>query len=248
MTQEVLKEAIEFTEKRVLKLHFEKGNKYHSVSLAVYCSLIELSKSFCRLSENALRAGALTLYRSFLEYFVDLKNLSLDQKYIYILELDHAKTKQRQFKSAQKDNPYCSSLKPLSSQQLPKLKTEISGLKKKLKINRVMIKDKFKKAKMLYEYEGLYSFLCSESHCNLSGLIDRHYRLSEDGTQVEVMAYNYEKKESDIFYFTNMANYLILSGELICTITQNEMVSEFQEYRDSIIQRAKKNRGQTTFV
>ena len=238
MKQEVLNEAIEFSEERALKLKFEKGNKYHSISVAVYCSLIELSKSFCRLSENALRARALTIFRSFLEYYVDLINLHDDNKYVFVLEFDDAKSKQRQFKAAQKNNPYCSTLKPIASQQLPKLKTEISNLKKKIEANNFSIKDKFKKAKKIHEYEGLYSFLCCESHCSLSGLIDRHYRLSDDGTHVEIMAYNYEIKESDIFYFANMAYFLIISGELICGITKNDMLSEFQQYRQKLIQKA----------
>ena len=238
MKQEVLKKAIQFSEERALKLQFEKGNKYHSISLAVYCSLIELSKSFWLLSENALRAGALTLFRSFLEYHVDLINLQNDEKYVYVLEFDDAKSKQGKLKAANKDNPYCRTLKPMAPQELSKLKKQISDLKKKIKSDKFSIKDKFKKAKKILEYEGLYPFLCCESHCSLSGLTDRHYRLSDDGTHVEIMAYNYEIKESDIFYFANMAYFLIISGELICGITKNAMLSEFQQYRQELQQKA----------
>jgi hypothetical protein len=239
MNLEVLKEAIEFSNKYILKLEFEPNSKYHILSLGIYCSLIELAKSFQILSPDAIRPGALTLYRSFLEYYVDIKNLSLDAGYIQILELDDAKTKKKQLDLSSKGNIYYSSLSTFVDERLPKYKLEISNLQTSLKKKSFSIKDKFIKANMREEYEGLYSYLCCEAHCSLSGITDRHFRVSEDQSRIEVMAYNYEKNESDIFFLANMANILVHAGELICSIINNILITDFQDYREQIIQSSK---------
>lgn len=239
MSPEVLIKAIEFSSKNILEFKFEQNNKYHTVSLGIYCSLIELAKSFQLLVPDAIRAGALTLYRSFIEYYVDLKNLSLDEKYIYILELDDAKTKKKRLDLSSKGNIYYKSLSTFVDEGLPKLKLEISNLQSSLNKKSFSIKDKFIKANMKEVYDGLYSYLCCEAHCSLSGIIDRHFRLSEDRSHIEVLAYNYNEDENDMFFFVNMANNLIHAGELICSITNNELITEFQVYRDQIIQSTK---------
>ncbi|WP_457934974.1 DUF5677 domain-containing protein [Pseudoalteromonas sp. SCSIO 43210] len=50
--------------------------------MGTYCTLIELSESFYTLVQTQNYTGSLSLYRSFIENFVVLKNLKLNYLYV----------------------------------------------------------------------------------------------------------------------------------------------------------------------
>ncbi|KQA14610.1 DUF5677 domain-containing protein [Vibrio metoecus] len=77
MSSEVLIKAIEFANEHVVQLEMENNYKYHAYSVGLYCSLIELAQSFEVLTRDYVHTGALVLFRSFIEHYVDLKKLAV---------------------------------------------------------------------------------------------------------------------------------------------------------------------------
>ncbi|TBT15689.1 hypothetical protein D5E83_23965 [Vibrio parahaemolyticus] len=124
MSSEVLKKAIEFANEHVVQLEMKNNYKYHAYSVGLYCSLIELSQSFEVLTRDYVHTGALVLFRSFMEHYVDLKNLRNSESYVDVLDLDNGSSHLKQLKQAKDGNPYFSSLAYLADTEIPRIQEE----------------------------------------------------------------------------------------------------------------------------
>ncbi|WP_261927333.1 DUF5677 domain-containing protein, partial [Vibrio aestuarianus] len=165
------------TEKAVL-FQFNSKSKLAAYSMGIYCTLIELSDSFHTLVDGQNYTGSLSIYRSFIENYVDLKNLQLDPHYVYQLDYGSYLQDQRLLKAAAKDNPYLPSLSQDADEKLPLISVEIDTLKENEDYKLCYtIKDKFSRADMEAEYEGLYPTLSAESHCSLDAIFSRHFNI-----------------------------------------------------------------------
>lgn len=195
----------------------------------LFCSLIELAQSFFKLSNEHLNTGSLSIYRSFLEHYVDLVNLRNDESYVLIMELADAKSRLKQLEQAQAGNIYFKSIKSYANDGIPKIKIEISELQDKLNKKMFHISEKFEMAGMINEYNGIYNLLCSDTHSSVSSLFNRHFRESEDKTSISLVVNDQHKLSSDIFYYANMAQYLTHAGSMLCQILDSPLKVEFDE-------------------
>lgn len=234
MSSEVLKKAIEFANEHVVQLEMQNNYKYHVYSVGLYCSLIELSQSFEVLTRGYVHTGALVVFRSFMEHYVDLKNLRNNECYVDVLDLDNGRTHLKQLKHAKDGNPYFSSLVYLADTEIPLIKEENRKLAEKLGKNKYSVFDKFQMAGMGNEYKGLYAYLCSEAHSSLSSIVKRHFRKDDAKDYIELVVHASEPCESDIFYVANMALYLSHAGSLVCEILGSDIKSKFDEHTQSI--------------
>ncbi|WP_369686629.1 DUF5677 domain-containing protein [Photobacterium leiognathi] len=73
--KEILSEAITFSLKNVSNFEFKNRDEKQIYSVAIYCSIIELAQSFFTLIDTRNSTGSLSIYRTFLENYIDLKNL-----------------------------------------------------------------------------------------------------------------------------------------------------------------------------
>ncbi|EGR3203826.1 hypothetical protein DC889_24685 [Vibrio parahaemolyticus] len=240
MSSEVLKKAIEFANEHVVQLEMQNNYKYHAYSVGLYCSLIELSQSFEVLTRDYVHTGALVLFRSFMEHYVDLKNLRNSESYVDVLDLDNGSSHLKQLKQAKDGNPYFSSLVYLADTEIPRIQEENKKLAEKLGKKKYSVLDKFQLAGMENEYKGLYAYLCSEAHSSLSSIVKRHFRKDDAKDHVELVVHASEPCESDIFYVANMALYLSHAGSLVCEILDSDIKSKFDEHTQSIQNSASK--------
>ncbi|MFA0672365.1 DUF5677 domain-containing protein [Vibrio splendidus] len=240
MSSDVLKKAIEFANEHIVQLEMQNNYKYHAYSVGLYCSLIELSQSFEILTRGYVHTGALVLFRSFMEHYVDLKNLRNSEEYIDVLDLDNGYSHLKQLNHAKDGNPYFSSLVYLADTEIPRIQEENKRLAEKLGKKRYLILDKFELAGMEDEYKGLYTYLCCEAHSSLSSIVKRHFRKDDAKDHVELVVHASEPCQSDIFYVTNMALYLSHAGSLVCGILDSDIKSKFDEYTQNIQNSASK--------
>ena len=73
--KDILSEAIKFSAKNASDFKFNDRNERQVYSVGTYCSIIELSQAFFTLVDTKNFSGSLSVYRTFLENYVDLKNL-----------------------------------------------------------------------------------------------------------------------------------------------------------------------------
>tara|TARA_R110002051_G_scaffold21191_1_gene56544 strand:+ start:19045 stop:19728 length:684 start_codon:yes stop_codon:yes gene_type:complete len=159
--------------------------------VALLASLIEYTNTALLMANKQTAAGDDSVFRSFLEGYVDLKNLADDEKYLRVLMLDYHCEWLRLFKHADGANPYLESIAAHESAADSKKwhEQQVTWLKKK-KVPRLKIADKFKRADMQHEYKSIYNFSSGEAHNNFRALIRRNLDRDENGWTVRVNFWN----------------------------------------------------------
>lgn len=217
------------------KIVFDKRNSLHFNLIALYSSLIELSGCIIILIDKNGNIGVPTIFRTFIETYVDLYNLIEDPKYSYFMEASFAKEGMKKLKEAQTgENPYLTSIN-----KLPNLKELIDQETQKLKdlksegYTPLTIESKFKKAKMEKEYRSFYNSLCSDSHSNMSALIDRHFEMiSKD--DFEVVCYKEANVDDFILYIENASILLVEISIIIHNLFKTESLEAMQILKEEL--------------
>ncbi|MCE7535603.1 DUF5677 domain-containing protein [Aliivibrio fischeri] len=234
--KDILKHTIEFSTEKAVLFQFESRCKLAAYSMGIYCSLIELSDTFHTLMKFENYTGSLSVYRSFIENFVDLRNLKLNPFYVNQLDYDSYLQDQRKFKAAKNDNLYIK----FPNLDLDFKLNEINGIIKSLKENKEFklcgsIKHKFALAGMDQEYDGIYPTLSAESHCSLDAIFERHFEFDDTNKKVNLIINNKNKYENYSFYLANISNYLITAGILVANILEMQQLDEFVAEKEKII-------------
>ncbi|MFW9660215.1 DUF5677 domain-containing protein [Vibrio parahaemolyticus] len=234
--QQILKNTIDFSNDKAVLFQFESRSKLAAYSMGIYCTLIELSDTFYSLIKHQHYTGSLSVYRSFIENFVDLKNLKSNSLYVNQLDYGSYIQDQRKFRAALKGNPYVRAFAEDAEVKLSKLKAEIELLKvsEEFKLCN-SIKDKFALAGMTQEYDGLYPTLSAESHCSLEAIFDRHFEFDATKNKVNLVIHNKDKLEDYSYYIINMSNYLITAGILVANILEGQQLEEFVAKKEQIL-------------
>lgn len=234
--QDILKETIEFSNEKAVLFQFNIKSKLAAYSMGIYCTLIELSDSFYTLVDSQNYTGSLSIYRSFLENYVDLRNLKLDALYVHQLDYGSYLQEQRLLKASMKDNPYLSSIAQYADEKLPLISCEIDKLKKHEQYKLChTIKDKFCRAGMEVDYEGLYPMLSADSHCSLEAIFSRHFKIDPELGSVDISINDQRNQEEYDFYAVNMVNYLITAGILIANIMEGQMLDEYVSKKEQLL-------------
>jgi hypothetical protein len=191
------------------QLRFDKHSKLHFALVSLYGSIIELVGCMLILMRNNAKLGIPSLFRTFLETYVEFHNLVRDPSYGYFMEASSLKEQLKLLKIAKKkDNPYLANIS-----SLPNLLTIISKYERqdinlrKLGYKLISIYERFKRANMTEEYESIYNFLSRDSHSNISALLDRHADI--DGNDYRLTYYKNEPIEKYLQYMDLAAGLLI---------------------------------------
>jgi hypothetical protein len=234
--RQILKETIDFSTDKAVLFQFESRSKLAAYSMGIYCTLIELSESFYTLIQTQNYTGSLSIYRSFIENFVDLKNLKLNGLYVNQLDFGSYEQNKRMFKAAKQGNPYLTSIAKYADNKIPEVENEIKLLKEsnnfKLCAN---IYEKFSSAGMEEEYRGLYPKLSAESHCSLEAIFSRHFEHDNMENKVNLVIHSKDTATDYEFYIANLANYLITAGILVANILEGQQLREFELKKEKII-------------
>ncbi|MFS1876503.1 hypothetical protein BCT30_02910 [Enterovibrio norvegicus] len=233
----LLNNAIKFSNENITNFQFSTRNKYQSYSVGIYCSTLELAQSFSTLIESKNYTGSLSVYRTFLENYVDLKNLKNDQKYTDQLDYDNLSNLKKDLTSAKSGNPFLKPIAKYADQKIPELTTNIKALKSSMVVKPLRIRGKFENANMQNEYLGLYPKLCSESHCSVNAILDRHFSLDIEKDIVEVVVNSKDTRDDFNYYLCNMAHQLMDAGALLCDILEDNRVNIYLSER-YLIQKA----------
>jgi hypothetical protein len=206
-------------------IRFDKTHPYHFNLLALQGSLIELSSCIIILLENNGKAGIPSIFRTILETFVELKNLTDSPKYGYYMEVAHNKQWLYLLTSAKNGNPF---LKAIAAEI--NLERQIQEYEQKIKnlehegYSQLKIWKRFEMAGMENEYNSLYNFLSCDSHSNIRALISRHAEFTDD--DYKVVYYRGEPDESFLTYVNSTIRLLVNSAILIHTVFETEKVEE----------------------
>jgi hypothetical protein len=206
-------------------LKFDKHHALHFGLVSLYSSLIELVGCLIILLNKNGKLGVRPLFRTFLETYVEFKNLAQDPKYGYSIEASDIKEWLKVIKSAQDNNPYLASIAALAdlSTKRYELERKLQNLKKK-GYEPKSIYDKFKLAGMEMEYRSLYNFMCTETHSNLRALINRHVEINDE--DFNVVVYMNPPDESFLPVLDSAAGLLISATIRIHEILRSDAVAD----------------------
>lgn len=232
--KQLLYDAIAFSSQNAIGFHFNQKNKRHVYAVGIYCSIVELSRSFLSLVNSKNYTGCLSVYRTFLESYVDLKNIKIDERYIEQLDYANLDSIKRNLESSKNGNAYLKPLIKHADERLPELLSEIKQLKSEMSCKPMRISEKFKKVDMENEYYGLYPKLCAEAHCSVSAILARHIEFNEKNNSIKVVIFQEKPDHKHDFYLCNMAQQLIDSGALLCEILHDSRVQSFILKKDTI--------------
>lgn len=231
--KELLSEAITFSLRNVSDFKFRDKDEKQVYSVAIYCSIIELAQSFFILIDTKNLTGSLSIYRTFLENYIDLKNLKLHESYENELAFQNLTSMKRSLEEAKKGNMFLTPLKKHAKKKLPALRADIKQLKT-MDDEPLSIFKKFKLADMKSEYLGFYPKLCAEAHSSVSAILDRHIEVNNSDGSLEISIFK-EKPEDDYYYYLcNMAQHLLDAGVILCQILADERTDKFVEERNLV--------------
>lgn len=216
------------------RIKFDKHHALHFALLSLYGSLIELAGCILILMDNRGRLGVPSVFRTFLETYVEFHNLVRDPKYGYYIESNDAKEWLRVLKAARDTkNPYLSELTALPnlSEIIAKTEDELLNLKKR-GFKPLSIRARFQRADMLEEYESFYNFLCTEAHSNKRSLIDRHAEI--DGDNYELIVYKNAPDAEYLQYLDSAAGLLVSTTVSIHKKMATDAVEEADSFHRAL--------------
>ncbi len=208
------------------ELEFDKTHPYHFNLVALYGTLVELAGSITILIDNNSRIGIPSIFRTFVETFVEFRNLSTDPKYGYFMEASHLEQWTRVFKEALKGtNPYLEGmsntvdLNELIEQHVKKMEELEKEGYKPLSIFR-----RFKKAEMEDIYRSIYNFLSNDTHSNIRALISRHADINNK--DFSVVYYKDKSIESFITYLDSASGMLVDASIKIHEVLESDLLDK----------------------
>jgi len=181
-------EILEFTRRlhdRCVELtddvKFDKHDINDVTMIAQYGSLIELTGAIVKLIDAKMGSAVPTVFRTFLETYVDSVILLNNPNYIESMKLAMQKQWGFVLKAAKDGNPFLVGIAKAFDldEQIALTKQQIEDAKDQGGKN-YSFHDKFKEAGLTEEYPSIYNRLCTDSHSNLSALISRHFDIKED--------------------------------------------------------------------
>jgi hypothetical protein len=213
------------------RIKFDKHHALHFALLSLYGSLIELVGCILILMDNRGRLGVPSVFRTFLETYVEFHNLVRDPKYGYYIDANDAKEWLRVLKAARDTrNPYLSGLTALPN--LPEIiaKTEDELLNLKTRgFEPLSIRARFQRADMLDEYESFYNFLCTEAHSNKRALISRHTELGAG--DYDLVVYKNGPDAEYLEYLDSVAGLLVSATVSIHSKFETDAIEETDSFR-----------------
>jgi hypothetical protein len=216
------------------RIKFDKHHALDFALLSLYGSLIELVGCIVILMDNRGRLGIPSVFRTFLETYVEFHNLVRDPKYGYYIDANYAKEWLRVLKAARDTkNPYLSRFTALPnlSEIIAKTEDELRNLKAR-GFEPLSIRARFERADMLEEYESFYNFLCTEAHSNKRALINRHAEI--DAGDYELVVYKNGPDDEYLEYLDSAAGLLVSATVGIHEKFKTGAIEEIGSFRKTL--------------
>ena len=188
---------------------FDKSHPRHLHLVGLYGTLIEFTGCILKLIESRLRTGIAPIFRSFLEAYIELKNLHEDATYGYNMEAVYHEQWLKLLKEAKNTpNPFLQDFAKYEGldAQIAVHETTLIDLADK-GYKPLSIFQRFEKAGMANEYRSIYNFLSNDSHSNIRALMDRHLEIHDN--DFKVVYYKDEPLKSFIPTLDSIAGFLI---------------------------------------
>jgi hypothetical protein len=209
-------ESLDFTKKlhdllveNLKSVFFHQEHSQQIQLVALYGTMIELTGNMITLIDNKQWTGVPSIFRSFLEAFVEFKNLEEDYRYVYLMEVSYNEQWLKVLLEAKNNsNPFLKSIADYEGidEQISDTKLVISNLHLE-GYKPLNIFQKFEKAGMTLEYRSIYNFLSNDTHSNMRALINRHLELN--GQELEVVLYKNHPIENYNIYILSTAEILL---------------------------------------
>jgi len=187
---------------------FDKKHPRHLHLVGLYGTLIELTGSLVTLIQRKHRTGVPPIFRSFLEAYVELRNLHEKADYGYHMDASYHKQWIKVLKEAKnKPNPYLRDISQIENldEEIQKYEQELADLENK-GYNPLNVFQRFERAGMEDEYRSLYNFLSNDAHSNIRALVSRHLEIHEN--DFTVVYYKDEPLEGFLTYLDSTAGFL----------------------------------------
>lgn len=213
------------------RIKFDKHHALHFALLSLYGSLIELAGCILILMDNRGRLGVPSVFRTFLETYVELHNLVRDANYGYYIDANDAKEWLRVLKAARDGkNPYLTGYAALPNlpEIIAKYEDELANFKTR-GFQPLSIRDRFQRADMLDEYESFYNFLCAEAHSNKRALIGRHAEIGAG--DYDLVVYKNAPDAEYIEYLDSAAGLLVSATVSIHEQFESDAIEEIGAFR-----------------
>lgn len=231
-----LSQSHEASLKKLRFLGFDSGarNQLHVVSL--YCAIIEYSGTMLTLVENQRRTGFSSVFRSYLEAYVDLYNLLEDEEYYFRKKANYHNEWLKVLRECRADNEYLRGI--AESKDLVSITESHQENLTKLRASGhtpVNVFESFAMADMQEEYHSIYRFEAAESHNDFRALMKRNIIEKEDGS-LGVEAYQAPK---DTYFHSRLDTataLLIDSGIRVHTKFETKAVNDLKEIFDAFTQ------------
>lgn len=157
------------------RLEFDQKNRVDLWLVLLYASILELANGACRLISIGEPTGSRTLVRMAMEAYVDLTNLNADDDYAGFLDVGSLSEWQKTYGLAKEGNVYFKALCDVPGfDEEVELEAERLAELRKNGFKKLNAKERFERAQMSAEYQGIYHWLCSDTHNSLRGLSLRH--------------------------------------------------------------------------
>ena len=188
---------------------FNKSFRADGVVVCLYATLIEHTGSMLALSERRLRTGMSSVFRSFLEAYVDFTNLNHDASYAKHINAKHHKEWVKVLRASKKPNPYLKSIGEFEGRDetLRQDEADLAQLQKE-GFAPLSAYDRFCKAKMEDAYHSLYNFESSQVHNDLRALINRHVARKGDD-DYEIVLYRDTELKDFVTHLDSIAGLLL---------------------------------------
>lgn len=179
-----------------LDLSFDKKNQAHFSQIALHGTLIEFTGAIITLIENRGRSAVPSVFRSFLEAAVELRNLNKDPGYVEHMYASYTAQWLDVLKEAKKGNPYLAKIGDELNldEMIAEDEAKLAALCAKNK-GPLNVYQRFERAGMIEEYRSMYNFLSCGAHSNIRALVSRHF---EEGDADFTLVYY---KDEPLEYF-----------------------------------------------
>jgi len=180
----ILEKAIPHAE----EIKFDASNDFQFHIVTLYASSLELAWACLALIEQRLGYFSWITLRSFLEAYIEVKNLINDESYLQHRELENEKTSLLQLRHAKDGNRYFRLIAkdPKLDEKIDIHKASVLKLKN-AGVDKLSIERKFELAGEKEIYDGLYRMLSKHVHPNKAGLISRHVDFEHDPPKLKAM-------------------------------------------------------------
>jgi hypothetical protein len=208
---------------------FDKKHHRHLYLVALYGTMIELVGSLVTVIERKRTTGVLPIFRSFLEAYVELRNLHEQGEYVYHMRASYHKQWIEVYKEARnKRNPYLKDISQIKNldEEIQKHEQGLADLKKR-GYNPLNVFERFERAGMEDEYRSLYNFLSNDAHSNIRALWRRH--LVKHENDFAVVYYRDEPLEKLLPYLLFTAQFLTDASMKIHGFFETGSVGEIEK-------------------